>query len=275
MSTLVKIKIDEKEYEVPRGRYLLAICQENGIPIPTLCHHESVEPWGGCRLCVVEFRKKRWDSWWTELATACLYPAEDGLCVWTRSEKVMKARRTILDLLLARCPGSEVITKIAAEHGVYQTSFAKREGEDNCILCGLCTRVCDRVGARAIATALRGALKEVSTPFGEPPPDCLGCLSCAHVCPTHTIGHTEADGKRTVWGRTFELVRCSGCGAASVTREQVEYAVRTKNLSPEYFVKCDACKRRESAATFAGLLFDERKGGEGPVGPTGSGPSHE
>ena len=97
-----KLQIDGREVEAREGMTVLDAAQLVGIEIPTLCHHEKLEPFGGCRLCIVEVEVRGWPR----LVAACVYPVEDGLVVRTRSEKIDRIRKMILELLLAHAPDS-------------------------------------------------------------------------------------------------------------------------------------------------------------------------
>ena len=132
---MVNITINGKMVQAHEGEMLLETIRRENIDIPALCHHEAVEPYGACRLCMVEITKQEWDGWKNHV-TSCLYPVEEGLIVQTHSEKVLDIRRTVLDLQLARCPNSPEIRKLAAEYGVTHTSYEEIPDGDNCILCG-------------------------------------------------------------------------------------------------------------------------------------------
>ena len=107
--------------------------------------------------------------------------------VYTKSEKTIKTRKSLLDLLLARCPKVPKIKELALEYGVEKTSFWVADENEDCILCGLCTRVCDElVGVHAIDFAKRGVEREVTTPYHEFSNDCIGCGACATICPTNS-----------------------------------------------------------------------------------------
>ncbi len=244
----INIEIDGRFFQARPEMTILEVARREGIPIPTLCHHDALEPVGACRLCLVEISHPNWKGW-KGLVTACLYPVEEGLRVSTGNEEVRKARRTVLDLLLARCPTSAVIRKLAAEHGVTATSYKENEVETTCILCGLCVRVCAEKGCNAIGTSGRGIEKAISIPFKQPPPDCIGCASCAHICPTDTIRYRDEDGVRKIWGHSFPMVKCTSCGQPIMPEKQLEFEVAKSGLSAEYFQTCPACSRKKTVTT--------------------------
>jgi bidirectional [NiFe] hydrogenase diaphorase subunit len=254
--------INGRRVEARDGEYVLAAARRAGIEIPTLCEHKAVEPFGSCRLCMVEVTKESWKGW-KGLMTACLYPAAPDLIIETDSERVLHVRRNVLDLLLARCPESELIQRLAAEHGVQQTSFTPRDEADLCILCGLCTRICEQSATAAISTIKRGHEREIGTPWGTMPPDCIGCLACAHICPTGHIAFTEAGTTRGIWGRSFELQRCSDCGAPlPITVEQASFLAKRQAMDASYFARCEPCQRKGAARTFARLARWQKLGME-------------
>ena len=175
---LVKTVIDGREVEVERDRWALDVAREMGIEIPTLCHHPALEPYGACRLCVVEVTRGKW----TWLTTSCDLPIREGLEIRTDTENVMKARRMALELLWAQAPEAEIIQDMARKMGVEKPRFAAREGLGKCILCGLCVRVCTEVlGEAAVSFAARGARRIVTTPFADASSDCIGCGACVSM----------------------------------------------------------------------------------------------
>jgi len=178
----IKIKIDDIETEAEDRTPILSIAQKLGIKIPTLCHHPLLEPYGVCRICTVEVRSgKR-----VRMVTACNYPATNGIEVLTNSPRVRRDRKLILEWMMARCGHVKVIEDLAAEYGIKEPRFGR--GDDDCILCGLCVRVCsDVVGANVLGFFNRGATREVSTAYGETSDKCIACGSCAFVCPTGAI----------------------------------------------------------------------------------------
>lgn len=246
------LTIDGRAVRAREGAKVLDAARKAGVDIPTLCQHEALEPWGGCRLCLVDVTRESWDGW-CKMVVSCMYPVEDGLIVWTATERVMATRKVVLDLLLARCPETPLIQRLARAVGIERTSFQVNPEPTDCILCALCTRVCDHIGVSAISTVNRGAGKEVAPPFHEAPPDCIGCLACAEICPTACIPYETSDLKRVIWERSFEMVRCPHCGRAHITREQAAFYAGRGGVPESYFSSCDACKRQQLTATFAGL----------------------
>jgi coenzyme F420-reducing hydrogenase beta subunit len=178
----VSLKIDNQEVKAKEGSTILEVARNLGIKIPTLCYLKSLSPYGSCRLCSVEVVDKSGKS---RIVTSCNYPVEEGLVVCTASEKIVETRRTLLDMLLARCPKVPKIQEMALEYGIQKSSFWSEDENEDCILCGLCSRVCDElVGVHAIDFAKRGVEREVTTPYHELSNECIGCGACATVCPT-------------------------------------------------------------------------------------------
>jgi bidirectional [NiFe] hydrogenase diaphorase subunit len=81
------LTIDGKKIIAPEGATILQAARSAGIRIPTLCHHEGLEPWGGCRLCVVDLTKPGWDGW-CKMVVSCMYEAEEGIVVMTDTNRV-------------------------------------------------------------------------------------------------------------------------------------------------------------------------------------------
>ncbi len=178
---MITFKLNGREVQGEAGEYLLRVARRYDVEIPTLCHHEALEPAGMCRLCTVElFDGKR-----RRLVTACNYPIWEGMEVFTDSETVHRGRRLIVELLLARCPEVPVIKDLAAKYDIERPRFPTEA--DDCILCGLCVRMCERMGAGAINLVGRGLDLKVDTPFHCQTDLCMTCGACASVCPTGHI----------------------------------------------------------------------------------------
>lgn len=178
---MIKLKFNGQEVKARPGWTLLETAREYDIDIPTLCFHPAVSPSGACRLCIVELR----DGEWSKLVASCIYPVTAGLEVYTKSERVQNVRRWIFEMLLAACPASQEIQQLAAKYGVKSTRFATHDPDEACMVCGLCTRVCEEiVGLSAIATVDRGVHKRVGAPFSKPTDVCVACGFCVTVCPT-------------------------------------------------------------------------------------------
>ena len=147
---MVTLFMNGLKVSVENGTTLLEAARFLGFPIPTLCHMEGLSPYGACRLCVVEIG----EGAKSRLVSSCTYPAEEGLHVRTASRRVVRARKMILELLLASCPQSKVIQDLASAHDIRQQRF--RQEYEDCILCGLCVRMCEeQMMAKAIG--FRGA----------------------------------------------------------------------------------------------------------------------
>jgi len=175
----ILLQIDGKEVKARAGMTLLQAAQSAGIRIPTLCHHEKLDPYGGCRICTVEVETRGR----TNLVAACLYPVEKNLVVRTRSEKVDKIRKTILELLLAHAPGSPGLQELAREYGANEGRFEKEPSF--CVLCGLCVRYCAEVKKKnAIAFVDQGAKREISFIPEIASKECWSCKECFPLCPT-------------------------------------------------------------------------------------------
>jgi len=237
---MVNLIIDGKQISAQEGTMVLEAARAAGIEIPTLCAHESVSRSGSCRLCVVEIKKGNR----TKIVTSCLYGVEEGLVVDTKSERVLNVRRLVLELLLARCPKSEVLQDLAKELGVApQPRFVADTDKGKCILCRSCVRVCEEiVGVSAIGMSARGSHKAVGTPYKEASSVCIGCGACAYVCPTGHIFMQTTGNTRKIWKRTFKMQACDKCGRHFAPVDQLKYISKKSGVPMKELAVCMDCR---------------------------------
>jgi NADH dehydrogenase/NADH:ubiquinone oxidoreductase subunit G len=239
---MVKLTIDGREIKSDEGQTILQVARDNGIDIPTLCYNEAIEPYGACRLCMVEISR----NGKSRLVASCMYQVEEGLEVKTNSPRVMDNRRVIMELLLARCSNNKVVKDMAAKMDIEELPFREEYIEDNdCIVCGLCVRACEQiVGVSAISLINRGITKEPAAPFLESADDCIGCGSCYYVCPTGAIKMEDKNGTRHLynWNVEFKLKKCKVCGSYWAPEKQLVYIQKKWNVPEDIFDVCPSCK---------------------------------
>jgi len=176
------LQIDGKEVKAKEGMTILEAAQNAGIVIPTLCHHEKLEPYGACRICTVELENRGR----TRLVAACLYPVEQNLVVRTRSKRIDKIRKTILELLLAHAPDAPVLQDLVKEYGADKDRFEKEASF--CIHCGLCVRYCAEVKKKnAVGFVDRGTRREIGFIPKIASTECWNCKECFPLCPTSAL----------------------------------------------------------------------------------------
>ncbi|MGB3480093.1 MAG: FAD-dependent oxidoreductase [bacterium] len=184
---MINLTINGQKIEVEKGITLLEAAQKLGIKIPTLCYHKALPSYGACRLCLVEISQNGGSS---SIQASCTYPAQDGLIVKTDTERVIRTRKIMAELLLARCPDSEEVKRIAKELGVGRPRIEPKN--EDCLLCGLCVRMChERMGRGAIGFTGRGSKRQVQPAFDVQSDVCQTCGACYFVCPTKGIKFEE------------------------------------------------------------------------------------
>ncbi len=226
---MMKVTIDGKTTEVPEGTTVLEAARILDIPIPTLCHHPKLTPFGGCRLCIVEIKGI------PRPVTSCTTPVSDGMEVTTTSSQLEDLRRTVLELILSDHPddcmtceraGDCALQEMAYFYGIRENRFSgerrvyeKKDANpflerdmEKCIMCGRCVKVCDEVqGVGAIDFAYRGFKSKICPPY-ERPLDCEFCGQCVAVCPTGALaGKMWSQKGRQKEVKEIDTV-CAYCG---------------------------------------------------------------
>ena len=213
---MINCKVNGIAVSVPKGSTILEAARVAGVEIPTLCFMKDINEIGACRICVVEATGAR------GLVTACVYPVTEGMEIQTNTEKIQKARKTTLELILSthdkKCLSCKRSTncelqKLCREYGVDENAFGgyKREFEldesaphlvrDNnkCILCRRCVAVCDQQYVSIIGANDRGIDTNIGNPFNVKlnATSCISCGQCTAVCPTGAL--TEKDDTDKIW----------------------------------------------------------------------------
>ena len=175
----ITLKIDGKDVSADEEMTVLDAARSADIYIPTVCNHEKLEPFGGCRLCVVDVTV----GGRTNMVAACVHPVQESLEVTTRTEQIDDIRKMLTEQLMAYAPESEVLKELAQEYGADKDRFPKEPSF--CILCGLCVRYCDEVKQKnAVGFVDRGPSREISFVPDIAQKECWDCMECFPLCPT-------------------------------------------------------------------------------------------
>jgi len=247
---MVKVVIDGKVMQVPAGTTALEAARAAGIAIPALCSIKALRPNKACRLCIVETRAPGLEKM---VAASCDLMVAEGMEIITGSAKIKKMRQDIAALLLASLPDNAEVEALAASLGVSETPFTVAS-RDACALCGLCIQACqEKIGVAALAFAAQNG-KSVDVVLLDAS-RCVGCGTCANVCPTGAITVRDTGNKRelSLYGRaanTLDLENCQACGAPFAT-EKVISLLRDrlkKDALTMDAVYCPACARERNPA---------------------------
>ena len=204
---MANIEVNGRTVEAQPGEMLLGALRRSGVEIPTLCNMEGFLPSGACRMCVVEVQGAN------NLVPSCAFPVTDGMKIQTHSPRAVRARKTIVELLLADHPDDCLycvrnkncqLQDLAEELGVRQRRYAGEKSKcevdlsspslvrdpAKCILCGKCVRVCEETqSVSAIDFIHRGSKTRIGTAFDEGlnVSSCIYCGQCVQVCPTGAL----------------------------------------------------------------------------------------
>jgi len=175
----ILLQIDGREVRAKEGMTVLEAARSAGVAIPTLCDHEGLAPFGGCRLCTVEAH----GGGGTRLLASCVSPVEPDMVIKTRSEKIDRIRKVLLELLLAHAPHAPMLQEMAQEYGAQEDRFA--QDASFCVHCGLCVRYCAEVKKKnAVGFIDRGIRREISFIPEIAAKECNRCKECFPLCPT-------------------------------------------------------------------------------------------
>jgi len=237
---MLNLTIDNRSYEAEEGMTVLQVARANNIQIPTLCYHPALIPSGSCKLCAVEVQH---GSGRQLTMLACILKVKPGLVVQTQGELVNRARTRAFRNLLQMAPQSQTIRKLAESCGIDPGPLP-----DGCIRCRLCIRVCKEiVGPGALKMEKRDGQNFVVPVEGL----CIGCGTCANICPTKVISVEDKENVRTISIRQeiigrHPLERCEGCGKLYATPKFLDHIHRRTSPHPDvktHHQYCPTCAK--------------------------------
>ena len=182
MTQYVNINIDGMSIEAPKGTSVLDAGLDFGICIPHLCRVPYVEDIGACRLCIVEHVV----NGHSKITTSCTLHVKEGMVIRSNTEKIIKLRRNIAELLVAEAPNSRAVQDVAKRCGVRDVRYPFHNS--NCILCGRCIRACPgNLGVKPLTFVGRGKDRRVEAPFNLKTELCNECGRCVDFCPMTVV----------------------------------------------------------------------------------------
>jgi len=236
---MVTVKIDGREVQVEPNSTILQAAEKAGVHIPVLCHHKTLNPFGACRVCLVEVVGN------PKLMTACTTPVTDKMEIVTQNDKLQRLRRTIIELLLINhpldCPvcdkgGDCMLQDLTFEVGLTNVRFDPKPNDtpfdhtnpfierdiDRCVLCGKCVRICDEVvNIQAISFINRGTETYIGTSFDQPW-NCEYCGQCMSVCPVGSLNNRVYLFKNRPWNldKTESVCGFCSCGCSIIVEHE-------------------------------------------------------
>ncbi|UCF90299.1 MAG: (2Fe-2S)-binding protein [Desulfobacterales bacterium] len=218
---MLKVTIDGRTWEAEEDMTVLQVAKAHDIRIPTLCYHPALRPSGSCRLCAVEVASRSTGQPITMLA--CVLRVKDGMQIQTQGKEVQRARTKAFKSLLQMAPQAQSIVNLARSYDI-----DPGPPPDGCIRCHLCIRVCKEiVGPGALKMEKRDGRNYVVPLEGL----CIGCGTCANICPTQVIRVEDRENIRTISIRDevigkHPLERCEGCGRLYATPRFLDHIHR-------------------------------------------------
>jgi heterodisulfide reductase subunit A len=249
---MYNIKINGTELSVPEDYTIYKAAHENSFEIPTLCYHKALLPYGACRVCLVEINNRGRK----QLVASCTHPVSEGLEVETDTELVKETRSIIFELLLSRAGDIPAIKELAAKYGITGTALPSKN--DDCIMCGLCVRVCGEiVGRDTTCFSSRGKDRKVATPYKQLSDVCIGCGACAFVCPTGAV-----DPQDYIDRQIEQIPNDFNCGLDSRTAVHLPFpqAVPNKPILDRdncIYYQTGGCKTCESICQAKAISYDK------------------
>jgi NADH dehydrogenase/NADH:ubiquinone oxidoreductase subunit G len=246
---MITLKVNDIEVTVPRGSTILEAAEKAGVFIPTLCHDKRITPYGACRLCVVEDRKKPGN-----LVPSCFTPARDRMDIVTETPGVLEAVRTQLQLILVNhpleCPvcdkaGECTLQDLVIRYNITEAPFGTdrfaryvdrqspliERDMTRCVLCGRCVRICGELQGRDELEFIHRGHKTVVTTDGGRALDCDFCGLCVSTCPVGALNDKLFKDRARVWNLERTTTPCSHCGLGCWTDVHLEKG-RLRRVTP-------------------------------------------
>lgn len=236
-----EIIVNNERIQADGDKHVLDILRQQGIDVPALCYHPVLTPAGECKLCAVE---AIYPGKPPQIKLACTFKPAEGLEIRTDTEPVTRARTTAFRNLAKYAPESRVIRALAEKHGIDMGA-----PPDECIRCRLCIRACrEMVGADALKIERRNGVRYVVPRAGN---RCIGCGTCASICPTGAISQKDENGLRVISIRDEiigqnPLLTCESCGRYFATPKflsRVEARTEDHPHVKEHHRYCPTCAK--------------------------------